>query len=219
MSELAFCRTCNRGRPVEVLMHRGGWRTCAVCHGDDLGETITPEPRPLAPRTAEGWWCAQCNGVVDTVYTLERELDVYLCARCHAVAERRWIPEFAADYRTRPLAPPAEPVEELLEDEVVEEAPAPRPYAAIAADIVAVVERKQAAYGDSFGKAGHVLAELYPNGIPLDKLDDALVVVRVVDKLFRIATDRDALGESPWGDIAGYALLAVRRVEQRKGRA
>ena len=60
---------------------------------------------------------------------------------------------------------------------------------------------------------GILLRALYPDGIPLGKLDDALTVVRVVDKLFRIATARDALGESPWRDIAGYALLAVKRVE------
>ena len=41
-------------------------------------------------------------------------------------------------------------------------------------------------------------------------------VVRVLDKLFRIATDRDALGESPWRDIAGYGLLGARRVEAQR---
>ena len=58
-----------------------------------------------------------------------------------------------------------------------------------------------------------MIRALYPDGIPSDKLDDALAVIRVVDKLFRIATDRDAMGESPWRDIAGYALLAVARQE------
>lgn len=97
--------------------------------------------------------------------------------------------------------------------------PAPRTFADIAADVAATVEQKQAAYGDSFGKAGEVLAILYPRGIPVEAYGDALAIVRVLDKLFRVATDRDALGESPWRDIAGYSLLAVRRVEQDKGRA
>lgn len=79
-----------------------------------------------------------------------------------------------------------------------------------------LIEEKQAAYGDSFGKAGDVMRILYPLGIPPQKLDDALVVVRVLDKLFRIATDRDALGESPWQDIAGYGLLAAARVERNR---
>jgi hypothetical protein len=86
-------------------------------------------------------------------------------------------------------------------------------YSSLASEIGELVATKQAAYGDSFGKAGRVLAEFYPNGIAVEQLADALTVVRVVDKLFRVATDRDALGESPWRDIAGYALLSVARVE------
>lgn len=87
-------------------------------------------------------------------------------------------------------------------------------YQKIGQDIGALVEEKQKAYGDSFGKSQEVLRVLYPEGIPPSALADALTVVRVVDKLFRIATDRDALGESPWRDIAGYALLAVERLER-----
>lgn len=45
----------------------------------------------------------------------------------------------------------------------------------------------------------------------IEQMDDALCVVRILDKLFRIATDRDALGESPYVDIAGYALLGAAR--------
>lgn len=210
MPEIVYCYTCNRGQPLQV--QSTGLRTCGVCHNDELGETIDPGLVPPAyrPRPAEGWWCDRCNGAVDTVC---------LCARCHAVAERRWIPEFAADYRTRRPAPPAELVEEPLEDEAVEEAPAPRPYAAIAADIAATVERKQAAYGDSFAKVTRVLELMFPNGVPVEAYADLGGIVRTLDKLFRVATDRDALEENPWGDIAGYALLAIRRVEADKGRA
>lgn len=87
-------------------------------------------------------------------------------------------------------------------------------YSELGAEIGRLVETKQRAYGSSFSKAGRVLLELYPAGIPPAALHDALTIVRVVDKLFRIATDRDALGESPWRDIAGYALLSVARVER-----
>lgn len=86
-------------------------------------------------------------------------------------------------------------------------------YRDLGAAIGELVEKKQAAYGDSFGKSGELVRILYPDGIPLEKLDDGLTVIRVIDKLFRIATDRDALGESPWRDIAGYALLATKRAE------
>lgn len=89
-------------------------------------------------------------------------------------------------------------------------------YGMIGLSVGELVEKKQAAYGDSFGKSGQVMRILYPDGIPPGKLDDALTVVRVLDKLFRIATDRDALGESPWRDVAGYALLSVHRQECAK---
>jgi len=87
------------------------------------------------------------------------------------------------------------------------------PWEAIGSEVGRLVAEKQAAYGDSFGRSGAVMRILYPGGIPAEQLDDALTVVRVLDKLFRIATDRDALGESPWRDVAGYALLSVARVE------
>lgn len=88
-------------------------------------------------------------------------------------------------------------------------------YHQAAEAIANLVVEKQKAYGNSFGKAGKIMAILYPEGIPLDKIDDALTVVRIIDKLFRIATDKDALGESPFKDIMGYSLLAVVNQAQR----
>lgn len=89
-------------------------------------------------------------------------------------------------------------------------------YEQLGADIGRLVESKQKSYGDSFGKSGQVLRLLYPTGITLEQLDDALTIVRIVDKLFRIATDRDALGESPYRDICGYGLSGAARVEKLK---
>ncbi|MBW2598588.1 MAG: hypothetical protein JRC60_00445 [Deltaproteobacteria bacterium] len=38
-----------------------------------------------------------------------------------------------------------------------------------------------------------------------------MAVTRIIDKLFRIATDKDALGESPYHDIAGYGILGAMK--------
>jgi hypothetical protein len=89
-------------------------------------------------------------------------------------------------------------------------------YEALGTAVGQLVEMKQAAYGDSFGRSGQVIRILYPNGIAPDQVDDALAITRIVDKLFRIATDRDALGESPYRAIAGYALLGAARAEAAK---
>lgn len=72
-----------------------------------------------------------------------------------------------------------------------------------------LVAEKNAAYGSSFAEAHHILKVLYPNGIGTEQYTDALAVIRVIDKLFRIANKKDAFGESPWRDIAGYAILGV----------
>jgi len=87
-----------------------------------------------------------------------------------------------------------------------------RDFHEVAKEIADLVTEKQAAYGDAFGMAGAVLRILFPNGIQPNQYDDLLTIVRVLDKFFRIATDKDAFGESPWKDVLGYALLAVARV-------
>ena len=70
-----------------------------------------------------------------------------------------------------------------------------------------LVSQKNEAYGDAFSQAGDVIRTLYPNGVRPEQYVDLLVTVRIVDKLFRIANKKDAFGESPWQDIAGYGLL------------
>lgn len=77
------------------------------------------------------------------------------------------------------------------------------------AKIGRLVAEKNNKYGDSFTKSGGILRILYPDGIKPDQYDELLTVTRVLDKLFRIATDKDAFGESPWMDIAGYSILKV----------
>jgi len=94
----------------------------------------------------------------------------------------------------------------------------PVDYVSIGADIGAIVEGKQAAYGDAFGAAGDALRLLYPDGVPVSAYDDMLAIVRVFDKLKRLATSggqEDQMGESPWVDIAGYAILSVDRDTRR----
>lgn len=82
-------------------------------------------------------------------------------------------------------------------------------YFDIAAEIGRLVDEKNAAYGDSFRLSGEIMARLYPEGIRPEQYRDALGIIRVIDKLFRIATRKDAFGESPWKDIAGYGILGA----------
>jgi hypothetical protein len=82
-------------------------------------------------------------------------------------------------------------------------------YEEQAEQIGKLVAEKNAAYGSAFAQAHQILSVLYPKGITPEQYTDALAVIRVIDKLFRIATAKDAFGESPWRDIGGYAILGV----------
>lgn len=79
-----------------------------------------------------------------------------------------------------------------------------------------LVGDKNTAYGDSFGQIGNIMRVLYPDGIKVEQYDDMLCIVRIIDKLFRIATAKDAFGESPYGDIAGYSLLGLMKDRRKK---
>lgn len=89
-------------------------------------------------------------------------------------------------------------------------------YKQIGEEIGSLVDQKNAAYGSSFAESYKILSVLYPNGIKPEQYTDALAIIRVIDKLFRLATNKDAFGESPWRDIAGYAILGVSNDESKK---
>ena len=86
----------------------------------------------------------------------------------------------------------------------------------IATEIGKLVDEKNVAYGSSFLKSEKILKILYPNGIQPDQYKDMLAMTRIIDKLFRIATRKDAFGESPFKDIAGYGILGVASDEDEK---
>jgi len=80
-------------------------------------------------------------------------------------------------------------------------------YLEKATEIAKLVEKKQEAYGDSFGKSWEILKVLYPNGVKIEQYIDLLSTVRIIDKLFRIANQKSAFEENPYDDIIGYSLL------------
>ena len=84
-------------------------------------------------------------------------------------------------------------------------------YSDIGKKVGKLVIDKNAAYGDSFGKSGECLRQMYPNGIKPEQYDDLLTLVRILDKLFRIASNPTAFSENPYQDIVGYGLLGMGR--------
>ena len=82
-------------------------------------------------------------------------------------------------------------------------------YSSLGTTIGRLVEEKDQAYGSSFQRSQEILKILYPDGVQPNQYCDMLGMIRVIDKLFRIANRKEAFGESPWKDIAGYGLLGV----------
>ena len=80
--------------------------------------------------------------------------------------------------------------------------------------IGALVDSKQAQYGDAVSASHKVMLELFPQGVPVDKLGDMLLIVRIIDKLCRLTRGNGEGGEDAWADIAGYGLLGMRHREQ-----
>lgn len=89
-----------------------------------------------------------------------------------------------------------------------------RDFERIGVEVGQLVAKKNAAYGDSFAKSDRFLELLYPNGIHPDQFGDALALVRIFDKCMRIATRKNAFGESPYRDIAGYGVLGAAKDEE-----
>ena len=75
-------------------------------------------------------------------------------------------------------------------------------YDSIGWDVGQLVQSKQRAYGDSFGRSGECLRQMFPEGIKLNQYDDLLTIARILDKLFRIANDPKAFSENPWQDLS-----------------
>lgn len=65
-------------------------------------------------------------------------------------------------------------------------------FQSIAVQIARIVKEKNLQYGNSFEHSGEILKQLYPNGIEKEQYHEMLTVVRIIDKLFRIATQDES---------------------------
>lgn len=113
------------------------------------------------------------------------------------------------------------PDEAIINDDevivnLVEPDPIPKRgvYEVVGQSVGRLTDEKQKAYG-GIERVGAAMKVFYPEGIPLDKLSDALLVVRVLDKINRISGgDKLAFNENPWRDIAGYGILGYIEQEE-----
>ena len=85
----------------------------------------------------------------------------------------------------------------------------------ISIELGELLEEKNKAYGSAFSKSSKILEILYPDGIQPDQYTDLLLTTRILDKLFRIATDKSAFNEEPWKDIVGYGILGTFKENEK----
>ena len=85
----------------------------------------------------------------------------------------------------------------------------------LANDIGKMADAKNESYGNAVvGGTVEILSVLFPNGIPKESYEDLPVLVNIINKMLRISHgNKSDFHESPYRDIAGYALLGCRRDE------
>lgn len=90
-------------------------------------------------------------------------------------------------------------------------------FASLGAQVGHLVDAKQTQYGDSVGKTAKILSILFPEGIRPYQYSDLQLIVRILDKIARLAQrgadGEDLGGESPFRDLAGYGLLGLDKDE------
>lgn len=79
--------------------------------------------------------------------------------------------------------------------------------------IGATVEAKSKQYAGTTEVAAGMMLCLFPEGIPTEKMGSALLLVRICDKMGRIAQGDGTGDEDAWGDIAGYGLIGQKHNE------
>lgn len=81
-------------------------------------------------------------------------------------------------------------------------------YRLLAESVGDVVDRKNVQYGDAINDVEVFLKLLYPGGIPVERFRDVGLLVRMYDKMKRIASGNQG-EENAWQDLCGYALLGL----------
>jgi len=79
-----------------------------------------------------------------------------------------------------------------------------------------LLAEKRRAYGDNFERSVRFIADLYPKGVPPEAYPQLLPLIRMLDKISRVAQiSQDRTGsfkeglKDAWRDMAGYSVLVL----------
>lgn len=79
-------------------------------------------------------------------------------------------------------------------------------YKKLGEKIGSLVDEKNQAYSNSYNETGQILKLLYPNGIMTENYKDMIVLIRMIDKMKRLATSKEAFKENPYKDLIGLTI-------------
>jgi hypothetical protein len=85
-----------------------------------------------------------------------------------------------------------------------------------------LLEKKNRAYGGSFNKTTEHLKLLFPDGIVEEQYSDVMFIIRVIDKLSRIANSSLLPPEEgrldAYLDVNGYSFLGIKQILDEKNK-
>ena len=80
-----------------------------------------------------------------------------------------------------------------------------------------LVAKKNSDYGSAFEQVTQILKILYPNGIPVHQYENASLLIRMFDKVGRIANENvQFYNEDSWKDLVGYSLIKLVKNSKEK---
>lgn len=99
-------------------------------------------------------------------------------------------------------------------------------FVGVAKEIGELLVIKDAAYGSAFEKTKEIFKILFPAGLPMGAYDDALTIMRILDKICRLGVlctnpeenKTSERTEDAWKDIAGYAIKALSAERKRNNK-
>jgi hypothetical protein len=153
--------------------------------------------------------CYNCKGEFDAGMVSPEGL----CIPCQSVTNVSDAPEEVL-YSSMPVAPVAGETSSTAE--VTPPEPIHDRIRRVGVEVADLCREKNLAYGSSFQKTGEFLRLLYPDGIRPEQYVDLGLLFRIFDKQMRIATRKDAFGESPWKDISGYGMMGAANDGDRR---
>ena len=112
-----------------------------------------------------------------------------------------------------------EPPKEPTPYEVPENLKHQADFFKLAYDLGKKAAQKNSDYGSAFDQINRIFLILYPDGIKPQQYSDATILVRMLDKVCRIANGGSKFfAEDSWHDIFGYSLVRLIDEERKNGK-